>query len=96
MNDKNINYKHWSWKNDSSYVSEKSYRYSKDMKTEIEHEIIKMEENKRAESSNRLSRRVGVIQTNINPFLKNGYIKDLENQAMFLRPKDSNDPKKND
>ena len=38
------------------------------MKTEIEHEIIKMEENKRAESSNRLSRRVGVIQTNINPF----------------------------
>ena len=88
MNDKNINYKHWSWKNDSSYVSEKSYRYSKDMKTEIEHEIIKMEENKRAESSNRLSRRVGVIQTNINPFLKNNnYINDINNQEKYLRQK---------
>lgn len=92
----NRKYKYWSWKKDASYVFQKSYRYTKDIKSEIEHEIIKIEENKRAESSNRLSKRQGVIQTNINPFLKGDYIKDLETQSLFLRPIDSNDPKKND
>ena len=38
-----IKYKHWSWKNDSSYTFEKSYRYSKDIKSEIEHEIISLQ-----------------------------------------------------
>ena len=96
MNENNKIYKHWSWKKDASYNYQKSYRYTKDIKSEIEHEIIKIEENKRAENSNRLSKRHHVIQTNINPFLKGDYIKDLETQALFLRPKDSNDPKKND
>ena len=46
MNNKNtpITYKHWSWKKDASYVFQKSYRYTKEIKSEIEHEIIKMEE----------------------------------------------------
>ncbi len=92
----NIKYTHWSWKKDASYTFQKSYRYSKDIKSEIEHEIIKIEENKRAEASNRLAKRVGVIQTTINPFLEGDYLKDLETQALFLRPIDSNDPKKND
>jgi hypothetical protein len=92
----NKKYKYWSWKKDASYVSQKSYRYTKDIKSEIEHEIIKIEENKRAQSSNRLAKRPGVIQTISNPFLKSDYIKDLETQSLFLRPKDSNDPKKND
>ena len=95
MNNK-IKYKHWSWKNDSSYIFKKSYRYSKDIRSEIEHEIIKMEENKRAAASKRLSERIGVIQITNNPFIKSDYIKDLETHDLFLRPKDSNDPKKND
>ena len=95
MNEKII-YSHWSWKKDSSYTYPKSYRYTKDIKSEIEHEIIKIEENKRAQNSSRLSQRQGVIQTTNNPFLNSDYIKDLETQSLFLRPKDSNDPKKND
>ena len=49
-----------------------------------------MNNDKRAECSERMSKREGVIQRNINPFLKSDYIKDLENQDNFLRPKDSN------
>ena len=89
MNNK-IKYKHCSWKNDSSYIFKKSYRYSKDIRSEIEHEIIKMEENKRAAASKRLSERIGVIQITNNPFIKSDYIKDLETHDLFLRPKDSN------
>lgn len=84
-----MSYNLWSWKKDN-YEFKKSYRYKNDIKNEIELEIVKMDNDKRAECSNRLSKRQGVIQTNINPFLKSDYLKDLETQDTFLRPKDSN------
>ena len=84
-----MSYKVWIWKKDN-YEFKKSYRFKKDIKNEIEIEIIKMNKDKRAECSERMSKREGVIQRNINPFLKSDYIKDLENQDNFLRPKDSN------
>ena len=84
-----MSYKMWIWRKDN-YEFKKSYRYKTNMKNEIETEIIKMNDDKRAECSARLSKREGIIQRNINPFLKSDYLKDLENQANFLRPKDSN------
>tara|TARA_X000000950_G_C13488845_1_gene486913 strand:- start:214 stop:465 length:252 start_codon:yes stop_codon:yes gene_type:complete len=79
----------WVWRKEG-YEFKKSYRYKNDMKNEIELEIVKMNDDKRAECSERMSKREGVIQRNINPFLKTDYLKDLENQDNFLRPKDSN------
>ena len=79
----------WVWRKEG-YQFKKSYRYKNDMKNEIELEIVKMNNDKRAECSERMSKREGVIQRNINPFLKTDYLKDLENQDNFLRPKDSN------
>jgi len=84
-----MSYKLWSWKKDN-YEYKKSYRYKNEIKNEIELEIVKMDNDKRAQCSNRLSKRKGVIQTNINPFLKSDYLTDLEMQDTFLRPKDSN------
>ena len=46
--------------------------------------------NKRCENSERISAREMVIQTNINPFLNNNYIEDINVQDTILRPKDSN------
>ena len=84
-----MSYKMWVWRKEG-YEFKKSYRYKNDMKNEIELEIVKMNDDKRAECSERISKREGVIQRNINPFLKTDYLKDLENQDNFLRPKDSN------
>ncbi len=84
-----MSYKMWVWRKEG-YEFKKSYRYKNDMKNEIELEIVKMNDDKRAECSERMSKREGVIQRNINPFLKTDYLKDLENQDNFLRPKDSN------
>ena len=84
-----MSYKSWFWEKEN-YEFKKSYRYKNDIKDEIEFEIVKMNNDKRAECSNRISQRQGVIQTKINPFLKSDYIKDLETQDNFLRPKDSN------
>lgn len=38
----------------------------------------------------KLSDRQRIIQTNVNPFLKQNYIEDLDKQKEFLMPKDSN------
>jgi len=84
-----MSYKLWSWKKDS-YEFKKSYRYKNDIKNEIEYEIIKMNNDKRAQCSKRIAKREGVIQRNVNPFLKSDYLTDLEMQDNFLRPKDSN------
>ena len=84
-----MSYKLWSWKKDS-YEFKKSYRYKNDIKNEIEYEIIKMNNDKRAQCSKRIANREGVIQRNVNPFLKSDYLTDLEMQDNFLRPKDSN------
>tara|TARA_B100000674_G_C37504633_1_gene762011 strand:- start:357 stop:620 length:264 start_codon:yes stop_codon:yes gene_type:complete len=84
-----MSYRLWSWKKDS-YEFKKSYRYKNDIKNEIEYEIIKINDDKRAECSKRIASREGVIQRNINPFLNSDYITDLEMQDNFLRPKDSN------
>ena len=84
-----MSYVHVIWRKDNCKI-EKSYRYKNDLETEVEHEIIAMEENKKAVCSNRMSSRSGIIQRNVNPFLKSDYLKDLENQDNFLRPKDSN------
>ena len=47
--------------------------------------------NKRTENSERRSNRHMIIQTPINPFLKNSnYIQDLTIQDQLLRPRDSN------
>ena len=72
-----MSYKSWVWKKEN-YDFKKSYRYKNDIKDEIEFEIVKMNNDKRAECSNRLSQRHHVIQTITNPFLKSDYIKDLQ------------------
>ena len=64
----------WVWRKEG-YEFKKSYRYKNDMKNEIELEIVKMNDDKRAECSERMSKREGVIQRNINPFLKTDYLK---------------------
>ena len=84
-----MSYIHITWRKDD-YKVEKSYRYKNEIKDELEEEIISIEENKKGVCSSRISKRTGVIQRNINPFLKSDYIKDLETQDTFLRPKDSN------
>ena len=71
------------------YIFEKSYRYKNEIKSEIEEEINEIDGNKKAVCSLRLSKREGVIQTTINPFLKSNYIKDLDTQDKFLRPQNS-------
>ena len=91
-----INYTYWKWKKDD-YVNLKSninadYTINnKDIKDEIEKEIIHIEENKREICNERIINRDMIIQSSINPFLlNNNYIDDLEDQERFLRPKDSN------
>ena len=95
-----INYTYWKWKKDD-YVNLKSninadYTINnKDIKDEIEKEIIHIEENKREICNERIINRDMIIQSSINPFLlNNNYIDDLEDQERFLRPKDSNVKKK--
>jgi hypothetical protein len=89
-----MSYLHVIWRKDN-YKFEKSYRYKNDVQTEVVNEIDKMEGNKKSLCSDRMANRKGIIQRNINPFLKSDYLKDLENQDTFLRPKDSNIPNNN-
>jgi len=52
---------------------------------------INRRQNDRELNSERLSQREMIIQTSINPFLSDhNYLDDLQVQAEFLRPKDSN------
>tara|TARA_B100001094_G_C17393437_1_gene422380 strand:- start:105 stop:461 length:357 start_codon:yes stop_codon:yes gene_type:complete len=58
----------------------------------VEFEQIKIEpSNKRTETSERMSSRHMIIQTAVNPFLKDSdYLHDINIQDTLLRPKDSN------
>ena len=52
--------------------------------------ISLLEESKKALNNERISQRHLMVQTNINPFLKQkGYLEDLNIQDTFLRPQDS-------
>ena len=80
-----MSYKMWVWRKEG-YELKKIYRYKNDMKNEIELEIVKMNDDKRAECSERMSKREGVISPILILF-KNRLFKDLENQDN-LRQKD--------
>ena len=58
----------------------------------VKFEQIKIEpSNKRTETSERMSSRHMIIQTAVNPFLKDSdYLHDINVQDTLLRPKDSN------
>ncbi len=94
-------YKLLSWNPDKSYKQEKTIRTDFnnriDMRPQenIEEEMVfnheQMYENKREVCSNRIASRDMAIQSTINPYMiNNDYLEDLNNQATFLRPCDSN------
>ena len=96
----------WSKKNERLEKSLKSERPNLNVaETEInvalpetlEEKIIQdaqstfVEENKREQNSERLSKREWMTNVQINPFhTKNNYINDISVQDKFLRPKNSN------
>lgn len=59
--------------------------------TNMNDEIFKQKSKKREEQNLKLSSRHMIIQKNVNPFLNNNdYIKHIDMEDEFLRPKDSN------
>uniref|UniRef100_A0A6C0C3I9 Uncharacterized protein n=1 Tax=viral metagenome TaxID=1070528 RepID=A0A6C0C3I9_9ZZZZ len=88
-------YIYWVWGNGG--IMKKSLRDT-DKKSQIQENVLSITDNmdnrKRSDrelNSERLSQRDLIIQTSINPFLSDhNYLDDLQVQAEFLRPKDSN------
>ena len=101
-------YRYWKWTNQKGKGPEKSSRV-RTIKPVVETEkkaptsfaelntIHTEPSNKRSVCNERISNRYMVIQTPINPFLKDSdYITDIKVQDTLLRPKDSNIVKNND
>jgi len=88
-------YIYWVWGNGG--IMKKSLRET-NKKAKIQEntspsgeKIEERRQNDRELNSERLSQRHMIIQTSINPFLSDhNYLDDLQVQAEFLRPKDSN------
>ena len=97
---------YWTWSKKDEYL-EKSQKRVKEMKEaapaetnvqSLEEKIIRhshennfIEENKREQNYERLSKRKLVADSRISPFhVKNNYINDISVQDAFLRPKNSN------
>jgi hypothetical protein len=54
------------------------------------HEFINNNNLKRENQFERMNQREMIAQKNLNPFLTNNYLEDLQNQEDFLTPKNSN------
>ncbi len=88
-------YIYWIWGNGG--IMKKSLRetskkaHIQENKLSIAENMENRKQSDRELNSERLSQRDLIIQTSINPFLSDhNYLDDLQVQADFLRPKDSN------
>lgn len=64
--------------------------HSTNLKTEKFLDGFTRRSSKREETDAKLQERGFMITTNQNPFLNNNYVKDIENQDEFLKPKITN------
>lgn len=84
-------YIHWKWSKEGQNKLEKSLRKKDPIHSKSIPKKLKKDENKREICNHRISQRDLLIQRKTNPYMiKNNYINDLDIQANFLRPQDSN------
>ena len=92
---------YWTWSKKGEFLEKSQKKIKVPIQPEIKsleenmiinsHQNVFVEENKREQNSERMSKRKLVTNRNINPFhIKNNYINDLSVQDKFLRPKNSN------